>query len=45
MTNQLSSSSQPTFGFLCPQTNTFYAFDTYEEYQMVLAWINQNGEG
>lgn len=32
MTNQLSSASKPTIGFFCPQTNTFYAFDNYEEY-------------
>jgi hypothetical protein len=41
MTNQNLSASTPTFGFMCPETNIFYAFDTFEEYEIFLNWINQ----
>lgn len=31
--------NSPTFGFLCTQTGTFYAFDSYEEYQIFIKWM------
>ena len=33
--------SNKIFGFLCTETNTFYTFDTFEEYKLFLDWINE----
>lgn len=32
------STSEPVYGFLCPQTNVFYAFESHEEYLQFLEW-------
>ena len=33
-----------TFGFLCPETNTFYAFDSQEEYEGFLQWLESESK-
>ena len=33
--------NQQVYGFLCPKTNVFYAFDSYEVYQQFLQWLAQ----
>lgn len=35
-----SNSNDQVYGFLCPKTNVFYAFDSYETYQQFLDWLN-----
>ncbi len=37
----VTNDNSPTFGFLCPESNTFYAFETFEEYQLFLNWMNE----
>ena len=32
------------FGFMCPQTQVFYAFSCREEYEQFLDWMAQNQE-
>ncbi len=42
MINSCDSSPQTpsqVYGFLCPQTNVFYAFESYETYQQFLEWM------
>jgi hypothetical protein len=40
-----SCSSPLVYGFLCEQTNVFYAFETQEEYLAFLDWLQgQSGE-
>lgn len=34
-------SNQLVYGFLCEQTNVFYAFETFEEYQEFLTWLQR----
>lgn len=38
--------SQPdkplVYGFLCEQTNVFYAFETYHQYQEFLSWLQSS---
>ena len=36
---QNTPSSPQIFGFLCQQTNIFYAFETEEEYQTFIQWV------
>jgi hypothetical protein len=36
--------SQLVYGFLCEQTNVFYAFETYEEYQEFLSWLEKENQ-
>ncbi len=36
------SSEGIRLGFLCPETNTFYEFDTQEEYFAFLQYIEEN---
>jgi len=31
-----SNNTDQVYGFLCPQTNVFYAFDSYETYQQFM---------
>lgn len=46
MLDQNTTSNQQVYGFLCQQTNVFYAFDSYETYQQFLAWMeSQAREG
>ena len=35
------NNTPPVYGFLCEETNVFYAFDTFEEYQEFLAWLQR----
>ena len=35
------SNTQQVYGFLCPNTNVFYAFDSYEVYQQFISWLAQ----
>jgi hypothetical protein len=37
-----SSAGAPVYGFLCEQTNIFYAFETYEQYQEFMLWMEAN---
>lgn len=39
--NVPDSNSDQVYGFLCPTTNVFYAFDTFEVYQQFLQWLEQ----
>lgn len=39
-----SHSNAPVYGFLCEQTNVFYAFETQEEYQEFLTWLQESSE-
>ena len=34
----------PVYGFLCPETNIFYAFDSSEQYQEFLGWLQKDSE-
>jgi hypothetical protein len=36
--------NQLVYGFLCEQTNVFYAFETYEEYQEFLFWLERENQ-
>ena len=36
-----SNETAPVYGFLCEETNVFYAFDTFEEYQEFLTWLQR----
>jgi hypothetical protein len=39
--NQGASCNAPVvYGFLCEQTNVFYAFETHEQYQEFLEWLH-----
>ena len=35
-----SNNNEQVYGFLCPQTNVFYAFDSYETYQQFMEWLH-----
>ena len=36
-----AAASTTTYGFLCEETNVFYAFETFEEYQEFLTWLQR----
>ena len=36
-----SVNGEQVYGFLCPKTNVFYAFDSYEVYQQFLQWLGE----
>jgi len=36
-----SSTQQLTYGFLDPQTNVFYAFDSFQDYSMFMSLMEQ----
>jgi hypothetical protein len=35
------SNQAPVYGFLCESTNVFYAFETFEQYQEFLGWLQE----
>ena len=35
-----SDSTEQVYGFLCPKTNVFYAFESQETYQQFLDWLS-----
>lgn len=37
-----SVSGAPVYGFLCEQTNVFYAFETFEQYQEFMFWLDKS---
>ena len=37
-----SVSEEPVYGFLCEHTNVFYAFETLEQYQEFMSWLQMN---
>ena len=39
----ISTSNEQVYGFLCPTTNVFYAFESYETYQQFLQWLASQG--
>lgn len=40
-----SNNNEPlVYGFLCEHTNTFYAFDTYQQYQEFLEWLQTESQ-
>ncbi len=38
------NSGAPVYGFLCEQSNVFYAFETQEQYQEFLTWLQESSE-
>lgn len=42
-TQDVTSSNQ-VYGFLCEKTNIFYAFETQEEYQEFIQWLQDEAE-
>lgn len=38
------STPSPIYGFLCEQTNVFYAFETQEQYQEFLDWVQASAQ-
>ena len=38
--NTTDCNGQQIYGFLCPKTNIFYAFDSYDVYQQFLQWLS-----
>jgi hypothetical protein len=36
-----SQETAPVYGFLCEETNVFYAFETFEQYQEFLGWLQR----
>ena len=38
---QDNSQAPQVYGFLCEKTNVFYAFESLEEYQQFLAWLEE----
>jgi hypothetical protein len=45
-TNQSRSAEQPdrVYGFMDQTTNVFYAFESFEEYDAFLQWLEQQNE-
>lgn len=39
-----SNSGAPVYGFLCQETNVFYAFETQEQYQEFLEWLQTSAQ-
>ena len=39
MNIQNNSPQEQAYGFLCSETNTFYAFQTLEEYESFMFWL------
>lgn len=41
---QASAETPLVYGFLCEQTNVFYAFETQQQYQEFLGWLARETE-
>lgn len=38
--NCIDAENTQVYGFLCPKTNVFYAFESLETYQQFLEWLS-----